>query len=117
MYVTFECSLFTLSYPRINNVCHLCFFLFVHLFVFFFLTCKCVHFVTLPLTPHLLDNMVLAIAGSTVGGALLLVVTTGLGVLLCMVIMKLKLNFATDKLQSKLHTFNMNFTFCLLPST
>ena len=60
-----------------------------------------IHPITLPHTPHLPDNMVLAIAGSAVGGTLLLVVT--IGVLLCTLIMKLKLHSATDKSQSKLH--------------
>ena len=45
--------------------------------------------------------MVLAIAGSAVGGSLLLVVT--FGVLLCTLIIKLKRHSAADKSQSKLH--------------
>ena len=59
------------------------------------------HSITLPHTLRLSDNMVLAIAGAAVGGALLLVAS--IGVLLCTLIMKLKLNFPTGKLQSKLH--------------
>ena len=60
-----------------------------------------IHPIILPHIPHLPDNMVLAIAGSAVGGALLLVVT--IGVVLCALIMKLKLHPATGKSQSKLH--------------
>ena len=60
-----------------------------------------IHPITLPHTQHLPDNMVLAIAGSAVGGALLLVVT--IGVVLCALVMKLKLYSATNKSQSKLH--------------
>ena len=60
-----------------------------------------IHPITLSHTQHLPDNMVLTIAGSAVGGALLLVVT--IGVLLCVLIMKLKLHSAADKSQSKLH--------------
>ena len=57
--------------------------------------------ITPPHIPNLPDNVVLAIAGSTVGGALLLVVT--IGALLCALIMKLKRHSAADKSQSKLH--------------
>ena len=67
-------------------------------------------YITLPHSPHLPDNSVLAITGGgvggAVGGALLLVV----GVLLCALIMKLKLlHSATDNSQGKLHDqlFNM----------
>lgn len=60
-------------------------------------------YITLPHSPHLPDNSVLAITGGAVGGAvggaLLLVV----GVLLCALIMKLKLlHSATDNSQGKL---------------
>ena len=59
------------------------------------------HSIKLPHTLHLPDNMVLAIAGGAVGGVLLLV--AAIGVLLCTLIMKRKLNLATGKLQSSLH--------------
>ena len=80
-------------------------------------------YITLPHSPHLPDNSVLAITGGgvggAVGGALLLVV----GVLLCTLIMKLKLlHSATDNSQGKLHDqlfvqhvklvmFQLQFTF------
>lgn len=79
-------------------------------------------YITLPHSPHLPDNSVLAITGGgvggAVGGALLLVV----GVLLCALIMKLKLHSATDNSQGKLHDqlfvqhvnsvmFQLQFTF------
>ena len=76
------------------------------------------HSITHTHTPHLPDNIVLAIAGSAVGGALLLVVTTG--VLLCILIMKLKLHSATAKLWSKLYTIQheiSSFKFLFIPST
>ena len=60
-------------------------------------------YITLPHSPHLPDNSVLAITGGgmggAVGGALILVV----GVLLCTLIMKLKLHSATDNSLGKLH--------------